>query len=174
MNRLSRRLPRLVFCLAACTWAVLGRAQVAPLDALASWVGGRWVAELATADGRKFTLARTYEWSFDRRVLVGKTWAGPEVKSQQTRETFFWWNAQAQRIEFQDFIDEGGYGVGFVEQRDGAWFMQARMVGTLKHPPWRAWLTQDQDGRRQTMRVQAEQDGKWVDYGVFVYERRPG
>jgi hypothetical protein len=175
MIRVLVRAARALACLLAVAAAAGAQAQsaaaAASLEALASWVGGRWVAQFDTPDGRKFTVARTYQWTFDRRLLLGRSWADGEAKTRQTRETLFWWNPDTKRIEFQDFIDQGGYGVGFLEQRDGAWFMQARIVGNPKHPHWRAWLTESADRKKQTIRVQAEQGDKWVEFGVFEYNR---
>jgi len=33
--------------------------------------------------------------------------------------------------------------------------LEARAIGT-KHPNWRAWVTQDSAGRRQTIKLQVE------------------
>jgi hypothetical protein len=143
-----------------------------PLAPLESWVGGRWVMTVQRPDGAKISLIRVYEWAFDGRVLRGRSLAEADGKVRQSRETLYYWNAEAQKIEFLDFIEDGGgFGRGTIEARDGALYMDARIVGNPKHPHWRAWLTQDADGARQTIRVVAEQKGEWKEFGTFEYRR---
>lgn len=141
---------------------------LAPLDA---WVGGRWVGEFDAGDGRKFRLIRTYEWSFDRRLLVGRSFGEVAGKTTQSRETVYFWNPEAQRIEFSDFIDKGGFGAGFIERRDGRLYMEAKVVGNPAHPSWRAWV--DESADTQVIRVEALRDGRWTDFGTYPYSREP-
>lgn len=140
-----------------------------PLAPLAHWVGGRWVAEVDLGNGRRMKLVRSYAWSFDRRLLIGRSFGERDGKSMQTRETVYFWNADSRRIEFTDFIDEGGFGSGHVERRDGQLLLEAKIVGNSKHPSWRAWMREGED--TQALRVEALRDGQWVDYGTFPYRR---
>lgn len=168
--RLSQRLVLLV---AGCLLAGSVFAQAAPpspLDALAHWVGGRWRGEFDAGNGRKFVVWRTYEWAFERRVLIGRSFGEREGKLVQTRHTVYWWNPEARRIEFTDFIDGGGYGLGFVEPRAGGLYMDAKIVGNDKHPAWRAWIV-DEGRDAHTIRVEAERDGKWIEFGRYPYRR---
>jgi hypothetical protein len=150
--------------------AVEAPPQVPQLATLAHWVGGRWVGTFE-AGGRKFTVTRTYDWSFDRRVLLGKSFGERDGKPYQTRETVYYWNADARRIEFIDFIDNGGYGLGWLEPRDGQLYMDVKVIGNAGHPSWRAWMKEDRNTR--VIRVEALRDGKWVDFGTFPYQRMP-
>jgi hypothetical protein len=143
-------------------------AQADPLAPLADWVGGRWVAEV-DAGGRKLKIVRTYEWSFDKRLLVGRSFGERDGQPVQTRETVFFWNPEAKRIEFTDFIDNGGFGAGSVEPRDGELYMDVTVHGNPKHPSWRAWLRAGAD--TQVIRVEALREGKWVDFGTYPYRR---
>lgn len=141
---------------------------VPQLQPLAPWVGGRWIGEFE-AGGRKFTTVRTYEWSFDRRMIVGRSFGLRDGKLVQTRETPYYWNPEAKRIEFLDFIDTGGYGRGRMETRDGQLYMEAEIVGNARHPAWRAWVREGAD--TQTIRVEALRDGRWGDFGTYPYRR---
>lgn len=140
-----------------------------PLEPIAHWVGGEWVATVEVAPGRTLKLVRRYEWSFDRRLIVGRSYGeAPGGARRQTRETVYTWNADAKRIEFTDHIDLGGHGLGFIEARDGGLYMEARS-GAGAHPPWRGWIRES--GDEQQLRVEFLQDGRWKDYGSFAYQR---
>jgi hypothetical protein len=141
--------------------------QLAPL---AHWIGGCWVGTFE-AGGRKFTLTRTYAWSFDRRMLVGKSFGERDGKPFRTRETVYYWNAETVRIEFTDFIDSDGYGHGRIAPRDGELYMDVKVIGNPGHPSWRAWMKEGPDS--QVIRVEALRDGKWVDFGTYPYKRTP-
>lgn len=165
-------LPALI--LAACATVAPPPAQearpVPQLAPLAHWVGGKWVGTLE-AGGRKFTLTRTYEWSFDGRLLIGKSFGEREGKVFQTRETVYFWNGETRRIEFTDFIDAGGgFGQGWLEPREGQVYMDAKVVGNAGHPSWRAWMREGPD--TQVIKVEALRDGRWVDFGTFPYARQ--
>lgn len=167
-----------VLLLAVVCWsvapAVRAQSSAAPTDPLAllsSWVGGQWVGEVGP-EGRKLRLIRIYAWSFDRRLLIGRSYAEADGKRVQTRETIFFWNPATARIEFTDFLDQGGgFGAGFIEHRDGRIAMEARIVGNPAHPSWRAWL--EEMPNTQVIRVEALKDGKWADFGTFAYRREP-
>lgn len=148
-------------------------AAPAPLPALAPiahWAGGRWVGTFE-AGGRRFTLTRTYAWSFDGRMLIGKSFGERDGKPVQSRETVYYWNPETRRIEFMDFIDGGGYGLGWLEARDGQIYMDVKVVGNAAHPSWRAWIKEEKDS--QVIRVEALRDGKWADFGTYPYRRQP-
>jgi hypothetical protein len=153
-------------------WSACAGAQTAPnpLEPIAHWVGGEWVTTVEVAPGRQIKVIRRYEWSFDRRLMIGRSFGeAPDGRRRQTRETVFVWNAEAKRIEFSDHIDTGGHGLGFVEARDGGLYMEVpRMVGG-SHPTWRAWLKEA--GDEQQLRVEALIDGAWKEYGNFPYKR---
>jgi hypothetical protein len=110
---------------------------VAPLAPLAHWVG-EWVGSFEIGSGRKMTLIRSYEWSFDKRLLIGRSFAEVNGRRVQSRETVYFWNADSARIEFTDFIDQGGFGAGSLEPRDGKLYMEAKVIGNPQHPSWRA------------------------------------
>lgn len=153
--------------------AATAAAQPAPnrapeLAPIAHWVGGQWEGTFE-AGGRKFTVVRTYEWSFDGRMIVGRSFAQRDGKLVQTRETPFFWNPESRRIEFIDFLDNGGYGAGMLTARDGQLFMDVRIVGNPSHPSWRAWIREEPDA--QVIRVEALRDGQWGDFGTYPYRR---
>jgi hypothetical protein len=150
--------------------AVQAVAPAPALAPLAQWVGGRWIGTFESG-GRKFTLTRTYDWSFDGRTLVGRSYGERDGKLTQSRETVYFWNAETRRIEFLDFIDTGGYGLGWLERRDGEIYMDVKVVGNPSHPSWRAWIKDDKD--TQVIRVEALRDGKWTPFGTYPYQRRP-
>ena len=164
------------------TWLMLGflflgsplRAQEAAeaLAPLAHWVGGQWVSTVKSKDGEEVRIIRAYEWSFDRRVLVGRSFGERAGKRVQTRYTLFVWNPETKRVEFTDVMAEGGFGAGFVEQRDGLLYMQARIIGNDRHPHWRAWVTREADGA-ESFRIEAENQGAWAPFGTWVYRREP-
>lgn len=154
----------------AATRLIQAPLPVPQLAPLAHWVGGNWVGTFE-AGGRKFSLSRTYAWSFDRRVLVGKSFGERDNKPFQTRETVYYWNSETKRIEFIDFIDTGGYGLGWIELRDKQVYMDVKVVGNPGHPSWRAWIKEDTDS--QVIRVEALRDGKWSDFGTYPYKRTP-
>ena len=164
---------RLGLCAA---WLLLAAAAVAqdarpdPLAPLAHWVGGQWVSTVKSASGEEGRIIRSYEWSFDRRVLVGRSFGERGGKRVQTHYTLYVWNPESQRIEFTDVIDQGGFGVGFVEPRDGKIYLEARIVGNDKHPHWRAWVTREADDA-ESFRIEAEQKGAWAPFGTWVYRR---
>jgi len=171
-------LRRIVAILLTCMigWAAsaaqaqaVAQAPENPLTLLASWVGGRWVGEFDAGDGRKFKAIRAYQWSFDQRLLIGRSFGEFGGKSVQTRETVFFWNPATKRIEFTDFIDQGGFGAGFLERRDGRIYMEAEVVGNAAHPSWRAWMDEAPDS--QVLRVEAVKDGKWSSFGTYPYQR---
>lgn len=141
-----------------------------PLAPLSSWAGGRWVGEFGP-EGRKLKLIRTYEWSFDKRLLIGRSFGETDGKTVQSRETVYYWNSDTKRIEFTDFIDKGGFGAGFITRRDGRIYMEAQVIGNPAHPSWRAWI--DETPNTQTIRVEALKDGKWSDFGTYPYKREP-
>lgn len=151
--------------------AVAAQAKPAPqLAGLAHWVGGKWVGEFE-AGGRKFTVIRSYEWSFDGRLLIGKSFGVREGKPFQTRETVYFWNPETRRVEFTDYLDaEGGFGQGYLETRDGQIYMDVKIVGNPGHPSWRAWMKEDPDS--QVIKVEAWRDGKWSDFGTYPYKRQ--
>jgi hypothetical protein len=140
------------------------------LAPLAHWAGGRWVGTFETG-GKRFTLTRSYAWSFDGRVLVGKSFGERDGKQVQSRETVYYWNPETHRIELTDYIDTGGYGLGWLEPRDGQIYMDVKIVGNPSHPAWRAWIKDDKE--TQVIRVEALRDGKWVDFGTYPYRRAP-
>jgi hypothetical protein len=148
------------------------QASADPWAPLAHWVGGQWVATLKTQNGDEIRVIRSYEWMFDRRALIGRSFGERAGKRVQTRFTLFVWNAEAKRIEFTDVIDQGGFGNGFVEARDGGLYMEARIVGNDQHPHWRAWVTREADGA-ESFRIEAEQKGAWAPFGTWVYRREP-
>lgn len=163
--------------LAACAQPGTFPAQPAPataplpvpqLQPIAHWIGGRWIGEFE-AGGRKFTTVRTYEWAFDRRMIVGRSFALRDGRLVQTRETPYYWNPDTGRIEFLDFIDNGGYGAGWLAPRDGQLYMDATIVGNPQHPSWRAWIRESPDAH--VIRVEALRDGKWIDFGTYPYRR---
>ena len=139
-----------------------------PLAPLASWVGGRWVGEFGP-DGRKFKLIRAYEWSFDKRLLIGRSFGEAGGKTVQSRETVYFWNPEKKRIEFTDFIDKGGFGAGFIERRDGKIYMETQVIGNPEHPSWRSSIDETADS--QVIKVEALKDGKWADFGTYPYKR---
>lgn len=141
-----------------------------PLDPIAHWVGGEWVTTVEPAPGRQVKVIRLYEWSFDRRLIIGRSFAeAPDGRRRQTRETVFSWNADAKRIEFVDHHDTGGHGLGFVEARDGDLFLDVPRIVGDSHPTWRAWIRESADA--QQLRVEAWVDGAWKPYGNFPYRR---
>jgi hypothetical protein len=140
------------------------------LAPLAHWAGQRYVGTFQ-AGGRTITLSRTYAWSFGGRVLVGRSFGERDGAPVQSRETVFYWNPESRRIEFIDFIDSGGYGLGWLEPRDGQIYMDVKIVGNPGHPAWRAWVRDD--GDEQVIRVEALRDGAWGDFGRFAYRRQP-
>ena len=172
MSRLAALL-LLPLLLVACTPAAV-RPDVPPthraaeLDPIAHWVGGRWVGTFE-AGGRKFTLIRTYEWAFDGRVILGKSFAERDGTLVQQRETPFYWNPETRRIEFVDVLDNGGFGAGWLDRRDGQLYMDVRIVGNPKHPSWRGWVRESPDA--QVIRIEAQQGGTWVDFGTYAYRR---
>lgn len=182
MRRLLLLAPALL--LAAC--AALGEppapaaaspaAEAAPLPVpqlapLAHWIGGRWVGSFE-AGGRRFTVWRVYTWSFDRRLIIGKSFGERDGKAVQSRETVYYWNADSKRIEFIDYIDAGGgFGQGWLEQRAGQIYMDAKVVGNPGHPSWRAWIRESPDA--QVIKVEALSDGTWTDFGTYPYRRQP-
>lgn len=143
-----------------------------PLAPIAHWVGGQWVATFKTAKGEESRTIRAYEWSFDRRVIIARSFGERDGKRVQTRFTLFVWNPEAQRIEFTDVIEQGGHGSGFVEPRDGGLFMQARIVGNDKNLAWRAWIMREADGA-ESFRIDAEEKGGWKPFGTWVYRGEP-
>lgn len=143
-------------------------AQLAPL---AHWVGGEWRGSIDAPGGRRVTLVRTYEWSFDRRLLIGRSFGEVEGRRRQSRETVYFWNPETRRIEFHDFLDQaGGYGAGTLEVRDGVIHMDVKIVGNPGHPPWRAQIREQ--GDEQTIQVEALKDGQWAPFGTFPYKRQ--
>lgn len=162
----------LAMFLFAGTVRAQGGAAANPLALLAHWVGGQWVATFKTPKGDEVRTIRSYEWSFDHRVLIGRSFGERGSQRVQTRYTLFLRNPESKRIEFTDVIDQGGYGAGFVEARDDAIYMEARIVGNDKHPHERAWITREADGR-ESFRIEAEQKGAWAPFGTWVYRREP-
>lgn len=173
------RTRRLLIHLAA--WAtllvpVLAQAQATaaapqPLAPLAHWVGGEWVGQFELPGGKKLTLVRTYQWSFDQRLLIGRSYGEVEGRRRQSRETHYFWNPATQRIEFHDFLDQGGgYGAGVIELRDGAILMNAKIIGNPGHPDWRARITES--GDNQVIEVEAQKDGQWGPFGKYAYKRQ--
>lgn len=142
--------------------------RVPELRPIAHWVGGRWEGTFE-ASGRKYTLVRTYEWSFDGRLIVGRSFARVEGKLVQSRETPFYWNPETQRIEFVDFLDDGGYGAGTLGERDGQLTMEVKVIGNPGHPSWRATIREAPDA--QVIRVEAQRGDKWFDFGTYPYQR---
>lgn len=175
---MTRPLPSIVIVatlLGALAWPLALRAQAStpppnPLAPIAHWVGGEWAGEFDAGSGRKFTLVRRYEWSFDKRLLIGRSFGEVDGKRRQSRETVFFWNPDTRRIEFTDFIDQGGHGQGWLEVRDGQIYMDVKIVGS-PHPVWRAWIRES--GDEQVIRVEAVKDGQWGPFGSFAYKRRP-
>lgn len=164
---------RLLACCLTLVTTIAG-AQTAPppanpLEALAHWVGGEWVGSFDAGNGKRFTLIRRYEWSFDRRLLVGRSFGESDGKRVQSRETLYFWNPETRRIEFTDHIDRGGFGSGFVELRPGEVYMDAKITGS-NHPAWRAWMKDGAD--EQVLRVEALRDGQWVPFGTYPYKRQ--
>lgn len=158
--------------MALASAAALAQAAPAePLAPLAHWVGGQWVGSFEIGSGRRMTLIRTYEWSFGKRLLIGRSFGEIDGKRVQSRETVYYWNAEAKRIAFTDFIDQGGFGVGHIEPRDGQLYMEATVVGNPAHPSWRSWIREN--GAQQLIRVEALRDGQWVDFGSYPYEHKP-
>ena len=143
-------------------------ARAPELEPIAHWVGGQWEGTFESG-GRKFTVVRTYEWSFDGRMIVGRSFARRDGKLVQTRETPFFWNPESKRIEFIDFLDNGGYGAGVLTAREGQLFMDVKIVGNPNHPPWRASIREEPDA--QVIRVEALRDGQWGDFGTYPYRR---
>lgn len=139
------------------------------LHALDFLIGGQWKGTFEAPSGEQVTLARTYEWSFDERLIIGKSFAYREGRPIQTRQTIFAWDDRAKQIIFWDFMEAGGYGEGFVEVREEDIYMEARIVGS-DHPNWRLVLIQEDD-QHQTIRVEIPEQGEWVDAGTFRYAR---
>jgi hypothetical protein len=158
--------------LVACGMARAQDTTADPFALLAHWVGGQWVASFKTNSGEEIRVIRAYEWSFDRRVLIGRSFGERGGKRVQTRHTLYVWNPESKRIEFTDVLDQGGFGAGFVEPRDGKIYMEARIVGNDKHPNWRAWVTREGDGA-ESFRLEAEQKEAWAPFGTWVYRREP-
>lgn len=148
----------------AATDAPLPVPQLALLE---HWVGGRRVGEVE-AGGRKFIWVRTYEWTFDRRMVVGRSFALRDGKLMQSRETPYFRNVSTKRVEFHDFIDNDGQGAGGMERRDGQLYMEARIVGNPKHPPWRAWIRKEPAAH--VIRMKADNSGKQIDFGICPYK----
>lgn len=163
----------LLFAIHGATVFAQGEAkETGPLAPLAHWVGGEWVTTFKLPNGAEIKAIRVYEWGFDGRVLIGRSFGESNGKRRQTRYTLYVWNPDSKRIEFTDVLDDAGYGRGFIEPRDGKLYMEAKTVGNDKHPPWRAWATRGDDGS-ETFRIEAEQQAAWKDYGTFVYRRQP-
>lgn len=160
--------------LLSIAWTFGAAAQPAapanPLDPIAHWVGGEWVMTVEPTPGRQVKVIRRYEWSFDRRLIIGRSFGeAPDGRRRQSRETVFWWNADAKRIEFADHLDTGGHGLGHVEPRDGGLYMEVPRIVGGTHPTWRAWIQEGDDA--QQLRVEAWVDGAWKPYGEFPYRR---
>lgn len=141
-----------------------------PMQPLAHWVGGEWVGEFDGPGGQRYKIVRDYRWSFDQRLIVGRSWGEAGGRRRQTRETVFFWNADSGRIEFIDHLDQGGgHGLGHIELRDGRIHMQVRIVGNRQHPDWRATIVEN--GDEQEIRVEGLRDGQWADMGGYRYRR---
>jgi hypothetical protein len=162
----------LLFVLGAAASAAAQEAKPEPLAPLAHWVGGQWVNTVKAASGEEVRVVRSYEWSLDRRVLIGRSFGERGGRRVQTRHTLFLWNPEARRIEFTDAMAEGGFGTGFVEVRDGGIYMEARITGNDRHPNWRAWVTSEADGA-ESFRIEAERQGEWAPFGTWTYRREP-
>jgi hypothetical protein len=158
--------------LTAATPAGAQEAKPDPLAPLAHWVGGQWVNTVKASNGEEVRIVRAYEWSLDRRVLVGRSFGERGGRRVQTRHTLFLWNPASNRIEFTDVMAEGGFGAGFVEVRDGGIYMEARITGNDRHPNWRAWVTPGADGA-ESFRIEAERQGEWAPFGTWAYRREP-
>jgi len=169
-----RSATRLGCFVAGVLLALAARAQTAAeaFAPLAHWVGGQWVATIKSPNGDELRLIRSYEWSFDKRVLIGRSYGERAGKRVQSRLTIFLWNPETKRVEFTDVLDQGGFGQGFVDVRDGGLYMQARIVGNDGHPHWRAWVSRAADGA-ESFRIEAEQKGAWAPFGTWVYRREP-
>ena len=142
--------------------------RVPELAPIAHWVGGRWEGTFESG-GKTFTVVRTYDWSFDGRVIIGRSFARRDGNLVQTRETPFYWNPESRRIEFVDFLDNGGYGAGTLVARDGRLFMDVKVIGNPGHPSWRASIREEPDA--QVIHVEASSGGNWVDFGTYPYRR---
>ena len=139
-----------------------------PLDFL---TGGKWVGEFDLPNGQILHQERTYEWSLDNQLIIGKTFRIEGEIRRQTRQVIFTWNADRKMIEFWDFIDTGGYGKGIVKVtgRDSL-YMEAEIVGS-PHVDWKADFI-NKDGKEFVSKVRIPQNGEWVDAGTFVFRKK--
>lgn len=168
----TRRFLAFALALAALVGAAraqpIGTAPFQPLQPLAHWVGGEWVGEFDGPGGRKLKVVRSYQWSFDNRLLVGRSWNETDGRRVQSRETVYYWNPESRRIEFHDHLDQaGGHGHGYIELRDGQIYMNVHVVGSRVHPDWRAWIKESGDD--QEIRVDTLRDDKWGTLGTYKY-----
>lgn len=142
-----------------------------PLEPLDFLVGGLWVGEFDLPNGQKIRQERTYEWSLDKQLIIGKTFRVNNDIQKQTRATVFSWNPEKQVIEFWDFIDTGGYGKGIVrETGKDTLYMEAEIIGS-RHVDWRADFI-NKDGNEFISHVQVQQKGEWVDVGTFLFKKK--
>lgn len=159
-------LPLLFLSLAAPS--ANGQNPLEPLDFL---TGGVWVGEYDLPNGETIQQERTYEWSLNKKLIIGKTIRVSDDSRKQTRKVVFTWNADKQVIEFWDFIDTGGYGIGIVKATgQDTLYMEAEIIGS-KHIDWRADFI-NKDGKKFVSKVQVPQEGEWVDAGTFVFYRK--
>lgn len=142
--------------------------QLQPLEFL---TGGVWVGEFDLPNGQTIRQERTYEWSLNNQLIIGKTFRIEGDVRRQTREVVFTWNADREVIEFWDFIDSGGYGKGIVKEtgRDSL-YMEAVIVGS-RHVDWKADFI-NKGGKEFVSSVKIQQRGRWVDAGTFVFNKK--
>lgn len=132
-------------------------------------MGGEWVGEFAGPNGSRIKLIRTYEWGFDQRLIIGRSFGEVNGQRRQSRETQFFWNPESRRIEFIDHLDQGGgHGRGVIEVKDGVITMDVSIVGNPGHPAWKAWIKET--GTDQELRLEALRDGKWGPFGTYQYK----
>lgn len=141
-----------------------------PLDPLGFLIGGTWVVEYELPDGTTIHQERNYQWSFDKQLIIGKTFRVAKESKKQTRLVIFSWNSDKQIIEFWDFIDSGGYGKGIVNVKNDTLYMEADIIGS-NHVNWKANFI-NKNGKEFVSEVQVEDDEEWKDAGTFVFRKK--
>jgi hypothetical protein len=147
--------------------APVAQAADAPLAPLSRLAGHCWKGEFA--EGGSWD-RHCFEWAYDRKFLHDKH-ALTGKRAPYGGETFYRYDAKAQRIVFHYFNSEGGYSEGEVHPTQNE----------LRFPEERY----EQDGKSLVLRTswrfagdakmlavtEQQQDGQWVEAWRIAYSR---
>lgn len=142
-----------------------------PLAAISWLVGGMWVAEIPSSDGRPMRVETRFEWSEHGQSLKYVVHFKSADKTVPQYEGMYYWHPGRKHIAMVQ-VDRSGNVTESVAKMDGDALTQENQAtqtdGTTR--PQRVRIVREGDNGF-AFKAMVQREGEWVDAVAFTYKR---